>query len=215
MQIPNIGVVYTDKIEDSFFDEFVSTLYQEDLDLQVIGRPEPGPFACAEWFIPTVVAVFISKPYFQSFLKEMGKDHYHLVKKGVSELCAKTVSSRRFEPVLMSSSGGKINEKNPYTLSFSILAESGSGYTFKLLIPKFGDDYNYQKATESFLDFVAEYHSEGDLSRAADIIKGTGMPGGTILVSYNTETSQIDWQDHLPPEIRKGMSVQQRKSADT
>lgn len=215
MQKPNVGVLHVDRIEESFFDEFISTVDRNDLGLMVEGRPEPGPFACAEWFIPTAIAVFLGKPYFESFLKEMGKDHYNLLKKGISELCVKTVSSRRFEPALMSSPGGKINQNNPYTLSFSVMAETGSGYNFKLLLPKLSNGFDYHKATDMFMDFIADYHSDGELSQAFEIIKLIGVPGGTILVKYNPETSRIEWQDHLPPKVRERVNVQQENAADS
>ncbi|HRO97757.1 MAG TPA: hypothetical protein PLY79_11965 [Ferruginibacter sp.] len=215
MQKQNIIVLYVDRIEESFFDEFISTVDRSDLGLLVEGRPEPGPFACAEWFIPTAIAVFLGKPYFESFLKEMGKDHYTLLKEGISRLCAKTVSSRRFEPVLMSSLGGKINQNNPYTLSFSVMAEARNGYNFKLLLPKLSNDFDYHKATDKFMDFMADYHSDDELSHAFKIIKLSGLPRGTILVKYNPETSRIEWQDHLPPEIRERVNVQQENPTDS
>lgn len=207
MQKPNIGILYEDSIEESFFDEFILTVSHDDLGLLVEGRPEFGPYACAEWFVPTAIAVFLGKPYFESFLKEMGRDHYALLKSGISDLCIKTVSKRRFEPVLMASNEGKINPSNPYTLSFSVMAETESGYDFKLLLPKLSDSFDYQKATEKFIDFVADYHSDGELSQAFEIISLSGIPGGTVLVRYNSETSMIEWQDYLPPEIRAQVSV--------
>ena len=215
VQKPNVGVLYVDRIEDSFFDEFISTVDRDDLGLLVEGRPESGPFACAEWFIPTAIAVFLGKPYFESFLKEMGKDHYSLLKKGISGLCVKTVSSRRFEPVLMSSPSGKINQSNPYTLSFSVMADTGDGYSFKLLLPKLKEDFDYHKATDRFMDFIADYHSDGELSQAFDTIKLSDAPGGTVLVRYNPKTSKIEWQDHLPSEVRARLNVQQENAADS
>lgn len=215
VQKPNVGVLYVDRIEDTFFDEFISTVDRNDLGLLVEGRPESGPFACAEWFIPTAIAVFLGKPYFESFLKEMGKDHYTLLKKGISNLCFKTVSSRRFEPILMSCQDGKLNQNNPYTLSFSVMAETGSGYNFKLLLPKLNEDFDYHKATEKFMDFIADYHSDGELSQAFEIIRLSGVPGGTVLVRYNPETLKIERQDHLPPKVRERVSVQQENAADS
>ncbi len=211
MQKPNVGIVYVDKIEKEFFNEFKSTVDRNGLGLLIEERPEVGPLACAEWFIPTAIVVFLGKPYFESFLREMGKDHYTFLKKGLSSLCVKTVLSRRFEPVLMASSRapGKVNSNNPYTLSFSIMAETGSGYNFKLLLPKSTKGFNYQVATDKFIDFVAEYHSDGELSRAYDIIKLSGFPGGTVLVRYDPETKSIEWQDPIPPEVRARVSVQQ------
>jgi len=212
---PNIGLLYVDKIDDSFFHDFISTIDRDDLGLLVEARSESAPFACAEWFLPTAIAVFLGKPYFESFLKEMGKDHYTLLKNALSGLCVKTVSNRRFEPVILTSSPKKTNKNNPYTLSFSIMADTGDGYNFKLMLPKLNDGFNYQKATDKFLDFVAEYHSERELSRAFEIIKFSKIPGGTVLVRYNPESSDIEWQDYLPQEIRARVNIQQENRADS
>lgn len=212
---PNIGLLYIDKIEDSFFDDFISTIDRDDLGLLIEARPGSDAFACAEWFVPTAIAVFIGKPYFESFLKEIGKDHYTALKNALSKLCTKTVSSRRFEPLILASSPGKANQNNPYTLSFSIMADTGDGYNFKLMLPKFNDSFNYQEATEKFIDFVAEYHSERELSRAFEIMRLSKIPGGTVLVRYNPESFDIEWQDYLTPEIRARVNVQQENTADS
>ncbi|MCC2604418.1 hypothetical protein [Planctobacterium marinum] len=204
MKGTNVGVVHIDVIEESFFDEFVATVDQMEVGLDLKKMPKPGPFACAEWFIPTTIAVFLGKPYFESFLKEVAKDHYEFLKKGISELCDKTIKTRRFEPTLYSSAGKKNND-NPYTLSFSVIAETASGFTFKLLLPKLCDEFEYQKATDAFLDFMADYYSAGELSQAYEIIKMNGRHRGQILVKYNQDTSKIEWQDDLPPKVRESM----------
>ena len=52
-------------------------------------------------------------------------------------------------------------------------------------------------------------------SAASEQVSRSGAPGGTILVSYNPETGLIEWCDHVPPEVRAQMNVQQENVADS
>jgi hypothetical protein len=214
VQKPQVGILHTERFDSSIFEEFLSEIEHDNLDLQVQETPEPGPFATVEWFIPTAIIAFIAKAYFEEFLKEMGKDHYNALKLSLAKLTKKTVSQPRIEPVLMSTSG-KVSSDNPFSMAYSILAEGNDGYRFKLLIPKYSSSINYETIVLKFMDFIAEYHALGLDSAAAEQIARSGSPGGTILVSYNPETDSIEWRDHLPPEVRARMSVQQENVADS
>jgi len=212
VQKPQIGILYTERFDSSIFDEFLSEVEHGDLDLQIQETPESGPFATVEWFIPTAIIAFIGKAYFEEFLKEMGKDHYNSFKSSLAKLTKKTVSQPRIEPVLMSSQG-KISSDNPFSMAYSIVAEGNDSYRFKLLIPKCSPSVNYETIVLKFMDFIAHYHALGLDSIASQQISRSGALGGAILVSYNPETDSIEWRDHLPPEVRERMSVQQENVA--
>lgn len=207
MQKSQIGILHTEKFDNSIFKGFLSEVEHDGLDLQIHETPEPGPFATVEWFIPTAIIVFFGKAYFEEFLKEMGKDHYNGLKSSLAKLTKKTVSQPRIEPVLMSSSGKVVND-NPFSMAYSIVAEGNDRYRFKLLIPKYSPSVNYEVIVLKFMDFISEYHALGLDSAASELISGSGVPGGTILVSYNPETDSIELREHLPPEVRARMSVQ-------
>ena len=89
MEKPDIAVVYVESIESSVFEDVRQMLVADGLRLRVESRPDPGPFAGVEWLIPTVVFAYIGKSYFDSFLKEAGKDHYNLLKRGLKKLAGK------------------------------------------------------------------------------------------------------------------------------
>ena len=214
MQKPQVGILYTESFDNSIFEEFLSEVEHDGLDLQIQETPESGPFATVEWFIPTAIIAFIGKSYFEEFLKEMGKDHYNALKSSLAKLTQKTVSQPRIEPMLMSSSG-KVSSNNPYSMAYSIVAEGNDGYRFKLLIPKYSPSVNYEAIVLTFMDFISEYHVLGMDSAASEQISRSGVPRGAILVSYNPETDSIEWRDHLPPEVRARMSVQQENVADS
>jgi len=208
VQKHHIGILHFDEIDNSIFCEFVSKVNHSGLNIEIEQFPKPGPFATLEWFIPTAIIAFIGKAYFEEFLKEMGKDHYNALKISLAKLTKNSVSQPHAEPILISSPG-KVCKDNPYSLAYSILAEGNNGYRFKLLIPKYSSDINYQNIVTQFMEFISDYHSLGDKSSAAREVQKSQIPGGTVLVHYNPKTEAIEWLDHVPPDVRARMNSQE------
>lgn len=48
MQKPHVEIVYLDRIERSFFSDFEAEVERDELELEINGRPEPGPYAAVE-----------------------------------------------------------------------------------------------------------------------------------------------------------------------
>jgi hypothetical protein len=97
-------------------------------------RPPSGPFASLQWLVPTAVVIWFGKSYFDGFLKEAGKDHYALVKRGLSSLWPWFFGEGRCVCVTAVGSQGKIRPgETNYSLVISILAEAVTGLHFKLL----------------------------------------------------------------------------------
>ena len=213
MQKPHLGIFHLDRIDKSFFSSFESEIEHSGLDLKIDGRPDPGPYAAVEWFIPTAIVAFVAKSYFEEFLKEMGKDHYKALKSSLTKLTTKSIRQPHLEPVLMGTPG-KICQNNPYSMAYSIMAEGKNGYNFKLLVPKYSPDIDYEDIVISFMEFIADYHLICDGSAAALEIDKSKCPGGMILVHLNPETGMIEWRDHVPLEVRASLSAQQENSAD-
>lgn len=214
VQKPQIGILHAERFESSIFEEFALEVEHDDLDLQIQKTPDPGPFLTLEWFIPTAIIAFIGKAYFEEFLKEMGKEHYKVLKSSLVKLTTKTISQPRIEPTLMSSSG-KVSKDNPFSMAYSIVAEGNNGYKFKLLIPKYSQNINYESIVLKFMDFISDYYVFGLDSHASQQIALSGERRGTILVYYNFETGVIEWRDPLPAGVRARMNVQQENIADS
>lgn len=208
MQKLQIAISHPESFNNSIFKEFLEEIESDGLNIRVEETPEPEVFATFEWFIPTAIIAFIGKAYFEEFLKEMGKDHYNLLKFSLAKLTKKTISQPRIEPILISTSG-KVSKNNPFSMAYSIMAEGADGYRFKLLIPKYSPEIDYEKIVLKFMDFIAEYHAVGKKSDASQQINKSGAPSGTILVFYNPEIDAIEWRDHLPLEIRTKITTGQ------
>lgn len=192
MENPQIALVYEEDIDKKVFNIFIDTVLNEKLSLKVIPVEKRGPFAGVEWLLPTAIFAYIGKSYFDSFFKEMGKDHYQLLKKGFHSLWKKLVSSDSPQLVLVtgSFSPNKISKDNPYSQYFSITAEAKNNLQFKLLIEQNSTFEIYQKTVNTFLDFLEQYHNDKlDSDFLAKIHKNS--ISRTILVSYNIEKNML------------------------
>ncbi|EGR1102533.1 hypothetical protein EFU27_18810, partial [Vibrio cholerae] len=133
--------------------------------------------------IPTTVVAGISA----GFLSEVGKDLYQMVKDKISSLCTKTMRKPRIEPAFLGTEG-KISPNNPYSSAFSVYSDAGLGRRFKLLVPKYSNDVDYNKIVHAYLDFLKDYNdglvSEKDIG--LDLEKT--MISSTILVHFNDLT---------------------------
>src|SRR4051812_10695315 len=86
MSLPHIGVSHTEHLPHESLDEFANAIRHDGLDVKRESRPQDGPDAGLEWLVPTAIVVFITKAYFDAFLKEAGKDPYLLLKKALTKL---------------------------------------------------------------------------------------------------------------------------------
>ena len=131
---------------------------------------------------------YIAKPYFEAMLQELGKEHFQLLKKKLSDIGTDTIKKRRIEPTLLATPG-KLSGNNPYSHSFSIMVESPEGFTFQLLIPKYEESCDYQSLVNKFMDFVNDYHF-GLLPHFK--VGSKDIVIGRVFVHFNEESEQIE-----------------------
>ena len=82
----HLGISYEKGIDPKTVADFEADVATQGLVVKTNERSKSGPFAGIEWLLPTAIMVIIAKPYFDSFLREAGKDHYHILKKNLSNL---------------------------------------------------------------------------------------------------------------------------------
>ena len=73
---PHIALLYYSEVPAGLLDEFCASVNVDSVRLERVSR-EPSPQAGIDWLAFPAIAVVLLKPYFDSFLKEAGKDHYH------------------------------------------------------------------------------------------------------------------------------------------
>jgi hypothetical protein len=193
-KIPHIAVVYSDKAPQQFFDDFQNEVAAENLDLALTPREMPKFYAALEWLIPTVVFVFVTKSYFEGFLGEAGKDHYHVLKRALVKLAGKMAQVK----VTLFGTPGKISKEQKYSLAYSIMGQLDQRKTIKLLIQNELTEKEVDEAIGAFLAFLEKvYLDELDVTTRKSLESSTAW-GSTLLVAFNLETKQLDIIDPRP-----------------
>ena len=119
-----------DKFPDSFADKETQEIKTNGLNLKIEKRPIL-PYASLEWAIPGLIVVYIAKPYFESFLKEAGKDHYHILVKWLKKIA---INSRliNVKTLTASQSSEKTNKSNSQSKAISIYIMTSDNRRIKL-----------------------------------------------------------------------------------
>jgi hypothetical protein len=198
MSFPNgVSLVYVESSEDANFLKFASELNEIGIETTVDSIPDRGPQACIEWMMPTAIMAGISA----SFLSEIGKDLFHQLKKQMANLTSETIKKPRIEPTMFGTKG-KLSTENPYSSAFSIYSEAKMNRRFKLLIPKYSINSDYDKIVFKYLDFLKDYN-EGVVTEADIGLDLSSRIPSTILVHYNETKGIIEWVDHIPSHVRE------------
>ncbi len=193
---PHLVLLHADNYPADYVADFTNTVRADGLELSVQSRPSGMVFAAIEWLMPTAIVAYLAKPYFESFLKEMGKDHYGLVKEGLKKIYARVAGPKAPEVSLVSTAG-KVKKEQPYSLFFSVIFEGPDGSRFKLLIPRPVTEIEYGLAINAFLDFADRLHSKELDEQFAMALKAIPNPGRTLLVVYDVSAKQIKPIDPL------------------
>jgi hypothetical protein len=187
---PHIAISHIDAIPAEIFDEFAGMISMNGFNLEIEPRPQSA-YAGVEWLIPTAVVVFITKSYFDGFLKEMGKDHYGALKKGLSLL------RKRLSPIRVSlvGSGGKASENQTFSYALSIVAEAHTRYRFKFLIQENLPDGGFDVLLDSMIDFLESFHAGRLDSDFGQQLEECRIVGGTILLAFDDKTKKLVLMD--------------------
>jgi hypothetical protein len=192
-----IAISYEENIPEEIISHFVSKVVTPGLDVKTEVR-EPSPQANLEWLIPTAVIIFIGKAYFDSFLKEMGKDHYHLLKKGILSLWKYFFGHDRTINYKRVYTGGKISSARQYSLALSLMTDIFGEYRIKYL---FKDDLSatdFEKAITEFLNFLEELDAGILKLEIRQQLENYRAVGRTVLLTY--EDGQLKVLNPLPSQ---------------
>lgn len=195
----HIALVYQEPIISS---EVVSG-FEEDikvpkLNVKVEPVPMMGARAGVEWFLPTAIVAYIAKPYFESFLSEMGRDHYVIAKNALKNLQSR-IMAKFSDRLKVYSTIGKIHpEANKFSPVFSIEAQSVEGLRFKLLIQTDINPNHFEEAVEAFLPFVAGNQRFEEIVSQASQLPGYKNMRSVILVCYSEESGKLELINPFP-----------------
>lgn len=179
-----IAVSYEEQFPEEIISHFISEIAAPCLDIKSEAR-ESEPQAELEWLIPTADIIFIGKAYFDSFLKEMGKDHYHLLKRGIAALWKYFFGSERAANIKLVGTKGKISSTTLYSLSFSIMTDVLGEYRIKYLLKDNISEDDFEKAREKFFSFLEEISSGKLTPEIRQQLEKTIVVGRMIFLSYD------------------------------
>jgi hypothetical protein len=153
-EIPDIVLIYPDDCPDKFIDDEIKGFHTNKLNLK-IQKVEKESFMAFEWVVPTAFGVYILKPYFDSFLKEAGKDHYLLLKSGLKKIVEKgKLIKARF--ITARESTKKLSQDYNQSIVVSIELQTKNNRHIKLLFDNELDKSDWEDAIDQLLDLVIE-----------------------------------------------------------
>jgi hypothetical protein len=194
--LPKLALVHLNRIPAQTFFEFQQVVDVQGVNLHVEEREDPGPYASVEWLIPTAVFIFVGKAYFDGFLKEMGKDHYALLKQGIKSLHSRLLGPHATKLITIST-GGKTRAHRPYSMLYSLVAEGEGGFRFKLLLRDSSTQEEYDEEIDAFLTFLEGYHAADLPSDLIVELEQTRVLGQTILLAFNSSLKRVQPIDPL------------------
>jgi len=193
-EIPQICFLYEEDTPSlkEIAQNFVDSVSLNGLDIRSEARPAMGPMACLEWYIPTAAILFLGKPYFDTFLKEMGKDHYHVLKKGTSSIWKKLFSKEKVVNFELVGTKGKLSNDNCYSMGFSILGESGNNQSFKFLFEKDISEEKFKERINLILNFMNAFHTDKEQIDEYFVLDQNAISRDTmVLIGYDKNTQKL------------------------
>ena len=198
---PHIAIIYIDQLPPDSIERFATELTHDNLKVERVPRPQPGPYAGLQWLIPTAVVVFLGKSYFDGFLKEAGKDHYNLLKTATHKLTTEYIGPSARKAILFFTKGKATSSEPDYSMVYSLVGELSNGISAKLLLePELSSD-DCAKAIAAYLDFLKSFHDGTLHIESVTGLEEARPVGKTLLLHFNQETHRLEVIDPIPRHI--------------
>jgi hypothetical protein len=194
---PHLALVYQNNLSEAPIEEFVRTVRKPGLDLRVSSAEPSGPMGGVEWMLPTAVILYIGKAYFDTFLKEAGKDHYALLKKGLTAFWSAYLSSRKEVTIRLVGTPGKLDPDQRYSHVFSIYTPTRDGVNrIKFLFDETCPSEVFYAQVKAVLNTLEEYHTGSPDSVLHNAIQASRRQH-PYLVRYNSESGELELFDPM------------------
>lgn len=151
--------------------------------------------------------VYISKSYFDGFLKEAGKDHYLQLKKGVKALTSKYIGPSAASDTLFFSKGKAASQTPKYSMLFSVVAEIRPGLSLKLLLEPTLTPEQCNKAVELFMELLTSIHDPDLEAISSEELNEAKPVGGFLLVAFDPLSDELEVVDPLPTNVRDAQAI--------
>ena len=186
MNNSHLALIYDERIPSSILDRFCVDIKATSLDFRQESVPANGPQSSLEAFAFTAIAFFLLKPYFDGFMKEAGKDHYVLLRKGLKKTWKQFFGKNDDFRFTVLTTSGKM--KTEYSLLFSIYAEIDNGRRVKLLIREDCSKEEYEATIDAFLNLIESYYFSVPYNGIEIDLDSETDYWGNIFVEFNPES---------------------------
>ena len=189
----HIGITYYKNCPDETVINTINSLRANGLSVD-IQEYTPEPFAAMEWIVPTAIVTYIGKSYFDSFLKEAGKDHYISLKNWFKKLADNT---RNIKVFTITSKGAEDKITNGYSQSkaISLVIKTKNDRTVKLLLDRNLTKEDWDDAIDQLFEYAIENY-ENPNDRLTEQIQNLKQDKRfEIYAIIDPETKQLVFHD--------------------
>lgn len=195
---PHLIISYLDNIPVEIPRGIVDAVQHPDLKLIEYPIERHGPFACVDWLLPTAVVVFVTKAYFDAFLKEMGKDHYNALKKGILSVWDRLLRKDREIRLVSIGTEGKV-KSTKYSLAFSVWSDLNTQYKVKFLFEDQLTEDQFEKNVSLILQFLQTIHTgKGDTEKYLIMEDDIRHLGRIVLIAFDKEAQKLRMVSPIP-----------------
>jgi hypothetical protein len=153
----DLGIAYQNDISDDFIRPFVDEIDVDGIKVKVDSH-EPTVWAGIGWFLPTAIMLFITRKYFDTFLQEMAKDHYKLLKGALGKLIKRTIGpERQFATVTLVSRVSPLKTKDDFE-GLSVYAVLASGQRVKFVLESNTPGADLDLCADGIVDVLREHY---------------------------------------------------------
>lgn len=191
---PDILLEYNEILPDELIIDEFNSIKECGVKIKLKKR-ENHPWAALEWTIPTIIVAYILKPYFETFLKEAGKDHYKILSRKLKKIIAK---GRKIDTKLITAtqSTKKLDKTYSQSGSVSMIIETRTGRYIKLLFDKDLSKKDWEFALDQLLEYIIENYekpNENELEKLTyNFTKNKNFKYYAII---NKNTKKIEFYD--------------------
>ena len=190
----NIHIEFPEHYPDEIIETDIKPFIESGIKVNV-KKKETEVFASFEWTIPTAIVAYVLKPYFESFLKEAGKQHFQILSNSLKKL-AERGKQLKVKLLASSSSPEKLNKSYDQSMAISVMIQTANGKFIKLLFDDDLDKVDWDSAIDQILNYVIEHYeneSESKLNeQTLNLEKDRRM---MIYSKINKETKKIEFYD--------------------
>lgn len=186
-------------LQESQFSEIAADFQADGIRAGVTRRKPEGPYMAFDLLIPTLIILWIAKPYFNEFLKETGKLHAAALHKGLSKLWTKVFGPKPEVTYSIVDSKGKARPSD-FSSAVSVKAQRKDGGEITLLFPAKTSSEDFSAGVDKFLELLNKHHSDqgvDSLTNAMQSVDYLDSPGWQVLVYFNPAGRKLELIDYI------------------